>query len=33
MNHFPSELDTASGIPDWTVDLLNEPVDGNEFQH
>jgi hypothetical protein len=29
----PSELDGASGIPDWVVDLLNESTDGNEFHH
>lgn len=29
----PSELDSASGIPDWVVDLLNEPTDGTEFRH
>ena len=29
----PSEVDSASGIPDWVVDLLNEPTNGNEFQH
>jgi triacylglycerol esterase/lipase EstA (alpha/beta hydrolase family) len=29
----PSELDSLSGVPDAIVDLLNEPTDGNDFQH
>lgn len=29
----PGELQTASGIPDVVVDLLNERADGHDFQH
>jgi pimeloyl-ACP methyl ester carboxylesterase len=29
----PSELDSQSGIPDEVVDLLNELVNGTDFQH
>jgi|HubBroStandDraft_5_1064220.scaffolds.fasta_scaffold1052258_1 hypothetical protein len=29
----PSELDSASGIPDFVIDLLNESTNGAAFQH
>ena len=29
----PSVLETSSGVPDKVVDLLNEKIDGSDFQH